>query len=164
MKWSYFADYPHPAADVLRHFTDRGFQERKLAAIGGADAQVLDYQFDGRRYRMRTRRRVALDASAPGFIAKALGSGMPVVYEESWDIEQASGSVSFEFPGVPVQIGCRTQIADTAGGSRMSYDWEIRAKVPMVGGQIEKLLVSDLEIKLPAEVAASRRLMEESAA
>lgn len=164
MKWCFTADYPRPAAEVLRHFTDRGFQERRLAAIGSADAQVLEYQFDGRHFRMRTRRRVALDASAPGFIAKALGSGMAVVYEESWDAELGTGSVSFEFPGVPVQIACRTQIVDAAGGSCMTYDWEIRAKVPMVGGQVEKLLVSDLEIKLPAEVAAGRRLMEESAA
>jgi hypothetical protein len=163
MKWRYSADYPRATAEVLRFFTDRGFQERKLAAIGGGE--VLDFQFDGQHYRMRSRRRVTLQASAPGFIAKALGSGgMAVVYEDAWDVGSATGSVSFEFPGLPVQVGCSTRLTDRAGGCEMSFDWDIKAKVPVVGGQVEKLLVADLEIKLPAEVEAMRRLMAEAAA
>lgn len=159
MKWRYSADYSQPATEVLRWFTDREFQQRKLAAIGGGD--VLYHDFDGRHYRLRSRRRVTLSAQAPAFIAKALGTGMSVVYEETWDTQQATGAIGFEFPGVPVQIDCTTAISNIAGGSRMTYDWDIRAKVPMVGGQVEKLLVADLEIKLPAEVEACRRLLAE---
>lgn len=163
MKWRYTAQYSLPTAQVLRHFTDRGFQERKLAALGGGE--VLEFQFDGRHYRMRSRRRVTLEAPAPGFITKALGSGgMAVTYEDAWDVSAATGSVSFEFPGLPVQVGCVTRLADNAAGCEMSFDWELKANVPVVGGQVEKLLVADLQIKLPAEVEAMRRLMAETSA
>jgi hypothetical protein len=160
MKWHYSTQYKMPSQEVLRHFTDRDFQKRKLDEIGGGD--ITEFEFDGRRYRMRSRRRVSLEAPAPGFIAKALGSGgMMVVYEDRWDVETATGSVGFEFAGVPVQVTCTTALIDNAGGCEMRFDWDIKAKVPVVGGQVEKLLVADLEIKLPAEVNAIRRLLGE---
>jgi hypothetical protein len=157
MKWRYTAQYPLSAAEVLGHFTDREFQERKLAALGGGE--VIDYQFDGRQYHLRSRRRVSLEVQAPAFIAKALGKGMAVLYDDRWDIPRRCGSVGFEFPGIPVQVGCSTQLRDNAQGCEMSFDWEIKAKVPVVGGQVEKLLVSDLELKLGKEVEVMRRLM-----
>lgn len=161
MKWHYQAQLPVSAERVLAGYTDADFQLRKLAALGG-DAKVLEQSLAQGEFLLRARRKVGLEVEAPAFIQKALGAGMAVTLEERWTLASRSGSVRFEFPGAPVEIHCQTRLGDNAAGCLQSYDWEIRAKVPIVAGQIERLLVADLEVKLRRESEVCARLLAET--
>lgn len=161
MKWEYRATLPRPAVEVLKHYGDRDFQQRKLDEMGG-DGRILELRTENGELLLQARRKVGLEVEAPAFIQKALGAGMAVQLEERWTLATRAGSVRFEFPGVPVEIHCRTHLNDRPEGCVQSYDWEIRARVPMVGGQIERLLVADLEVKLRREMAVCARLLGES--
>lgn len=159
MKHQSVSRYPAPSEVVMRMFTDRGFHTRKLDEMGLKDYQVLDHAFDGTDFRIRIQRKVPMQA--PALVKKFVSAESTVVNEERWNTRSRSGKVLVEPQGMPLEMHCITSLRDQGGECLVSFDWTIHAKVPLVGGALEKFVVSDLERRAAEETAISLRMLKE---
>lgn len=155
LKHTSTARYPAPAAVLIRMFTDRDFHTRKLEAMGLAKFEVVDHAFDGKDFRIKIDRRVPV--AAPGGAKKLMGGETRVINEEFWDVSSRTGRVLVEPVGMPVEMSCETSIAEDGGESVVTFHWTINAKIPVMGGTLEKFIVGDMEKRADEEtrVAAS---------
>lgn len=148
--------YPVPAAAVIKAFTDPAFHKAKLEALGVTYA-ILEQKSDGKMFRIRVERRMPINA--PAAIKKLLPAESVVVNDESWNIATKTGGVTAYAQGVPVTLSCSVTIRDEGPGSVLTYDWDIAARVPVVGGLLERFVVTDLEARFAEEAQATAPLL-----
>lgn len=139
MKHEVQARYPASPDVVIRMFTDAGFHTKKLEALG-MPYKVLAQRADGKTFSIRVERKVPVQM--PGLGKKAEAT---VVNEETWDLASRTGSVKVEAGGMPLDCGCTVSMRAEGRGTLVRYDWDVKSKLPLVGGQIEKMAVADME-------------------
>lgn len=158
MKHEMKAHYPAPAAVVMKMFADQSFHTRKLDGMGYTGKyQVLATGGDGKKsFSIRIERKVPV--SLPG-----MGKNAPestVINEESWDLASRTGKVVVELKGMPLEMSCTTSIRDEGKGCVVTYQWDVKSKVPLVGGTIEKMVVGDMSKKADEETQAAIALLK----
>lgn len=158
MKFDIKARYPAPSAVVLKMFTDREFHQKKLGVLGIQKSRVLEHDTKGDDFRIKIERKVPLDA--PGVIKKFIPAEATVVSEEKWNRASKSGTVKIEPAGVPVDIRCTARFADDAQGCVITYAFDVSARVPLVGGALEKFIASDMQAKFADEARAAATLLD----
>lgn len=158
MKFDIKARYAAPSAVVLKMFMDKEFHARKLGVLGIAKSRVLEHDAQGDDFRIRIERKVPLNA--PGIVKKFVPAEATVVSEERWNAAKKTGSVKVEPAGVPVDIRCKARFADDAQGCVITYAFEVDARVPLVGGALEKFIASDMESKFADEARAAASLLD----
>lgn len=159
MKHQSQARYPAPADVVMRMFTDRNFHTRKLDAMGLKNYQILDHALEGADFRIRIRRKVPMQA--PALVKKFFPAESTVVNEERWNSKSRTGSVLVEPQGVPLEMSCLTALKDQGGECVVSFDWTVKAKIPLVGGALEKFVISDMERLAAEETAIAIRMLKD---
>ena len=157
MKFDIKARYPAPSAVVLKMFMDKDFHQKKLGVLGIARSRVLEHEAKGDDFRIRIERKVPLNA--PGVVKKFIPAETTVVSEERWNGANKTGAVKVEPVGVPVDIRCTARFADDAQGCTITYAFEVNARVPLVGGALEKFIASDMESKFADEAKAAATLL-----
>ena len=157
MKLDIKAKYPAPAATVLKMFMDPEFHKKKLIALGITKSKVLDTATTGDDFRIKIERKVPL--AAPGVVSKFVPAEATVTSEERWNKASKTGRVTIEPQGVPVEIKCTARFADEAAACTIIYAFEINAKVPLVGGTLEKFIAGDMEGKFAEEAKAAIGLL-----
>lgn len=157
MKFDIKAKYPAPSATVLKMFMDKEFHARKLVALGIARSRVLEHDAKGDDFRIKVERKVPLNA--PGMVKKFVPAEATVVSEERWNAAKKTGTVKVEPAGVPVDIRCNARFTDDAQGCVITYAFEVSARVPLVGGALEKFIASDMESKFADEARAAITLL-----
>jgi hypothetical protein len=146
MKHTTQAKYPAPSAVVLKMFTDRAFHEKKLDQLG-LKYRVLEHR--AAPFMIRIERKVPMNA--PGMVKKLFGAETTVVNEESWNPKDKTGKVKVLPQGVPIDVSCSATLKDAGDGCVISYAWDIHARVPLVGGALEKFVVADMERRADEE-------------
>ncbi|HUR40830.1 MAG TPA: DUF2505 domain-containing protein [Verrucomicrobiae bacterium] len=159
MKIDIKAKYPAPSATVLKMFMDKDFHTKKLKALGIDKSRVLDHAAAGDDFRIKIERKVPL-APPGGAVSKFLPAEATVVSEERWNKASKTGKVKIEPAGVPVEISCTAKFADDAGGCTITYAFDINAKIPLVGGTLEKFIASDMQAKFADEAKAAATLLD----
>lgn len=158
MKHEMKARYPASSAVVMKMFADRDFHTRKLEATGYAGKyQVLNCTGDGKSFSIRIERKVPV--SMPG-----MGKNAPestVVNDETWNLASKTGRVVVELKGMPLEMSCLTSMKDEGKDCVVSYQWEVKSKIPLVGGTIEKMVVNDMEKKAEEETQAAIALLKD---
>jgi hypothetical protein len=149
------ARYPASSATVIRMMTDKAFHVAKLEKLGLSKYEVLDHQFDGKQFSIRIERKVPVQM--PG-MKKSAGEST-VVNEEKWDVAARTGSVAAHPQGMPLEISAVTAMADDGDGCVVTYDWNIHAKIPLVGGQLEKFVIGDMESRAAEETRVAVELL-----
>jgi len=157
MKFDIKARYPAPTAVVLKMFMDKDFHQRKLGVLGIAKSRVLEHAASGDDFRIKIERKVPLNA--PGVVKKFVPAEATVVSEEKWNRASKTGQVSVQPAGVPVEITCKARFADDAQGCQITYAFDVTAKVPFVGGALEKFIAADMETKFADEAKAAITLL-----
>ncbi|MDD3764556.1 MAG: DUF2505 domain-containing protein [Nevskiales bacterium] len=155
MKHATTTRFPAPAATVIRMMTDRDFHVRKLEALGLAEFEVLAHDADGDDFRIRIQRKVPVQM--PGL----KGGHTTVINEERWDRGSLSGSVQVEPQGMPVEMACRTRLLDEGDGCVQTFDWDIQARIALVGKTLEKFIVADMEQRAAEETRITLELLEQ---
>ena len=61
---------------------------------------------------------------------------------------------------MPVEIRCTARFADDAQGCTITYAFDVTAKVPFVGGTLEKFIAADMESKFAEEARAAVTLLD----
>ncbi len=159
LKHTSTAHYPAKAAVVIRMFTDKAFHTRKLDVMGLTTYEVVDHAFDGKDFRIKIDRRVPM--AAPGAVKKLMGAETRVINEEFWTVKSRTGRINVEPVGMPVTMSCTTAITDEPGGSVVTFDWTISAKIPLMGGTLEKFIVGDMEKRAAEETQAAVSLLKD---
>ena len=157
MKHQSYARYPASSDVVIRMFTDKDFHTKKLQAMGLPKFEILEHQFDGKEFRIKIDRRVPLQA--PGIVKKVVPAETRVVNEERWTVASKTGRVKVEPQGIPVNISCTASMKDEGGGCVVTYNWEINATVPLIGGALEKFIIGDMEKKAAEETQIAITLL-----
>lgn len=158
MKHEMKARYPASSAVVMKMFADQKFHTQKLDGMGYAGKyQVLAQGGDGKKtFSIKIERKVPV--SLPG-----MGKNAPestVINEEIWDIASKTGRVIVELKGMPLEMSCVTSMKDEGKECVITYAWEVKSKIPLVGGTIEKMVVGDMSKKADEETQAAIALLD----
>ena len=137
--------YPADPETVFEMLCDREFQERKCRATGALDFSV-DVVLHGDGSATITTKRTMPTDSFPDFVRSFVGESVQLVEVDTWQPAAAdgtrAGTLSVEIAGTPVQMSAAMRLSPEGGerrpGTVQSVDGELKVKVPLVGGKIEK--------------------------
>ena len=153
------ARYPAPPDVVMRMFSDVNFHTRKLEQMGFSSFRVLGHSFDGKDFRIKVERKVPMQV--PGLLKKVVPSESTAINEESWNVQAGTGRVVVEPVGMPLEISCVARIEAHGQECLISYDWTIKARIPLVGGALEKFVASDMDKHFARETAIAVSLLRD---
>ncbi len=157
MKHEMTARYPATSAVVMKMFSDLAFQTAKLDALGYTGKyQVLSHSQDAKSFNIRIERKVPIQL--PGIGKNAAES--TVINDETWSIASKTGTVIVEVKGMPLAVSCVTAMADEGKECVIHYQWQVKSKIPLIGGTIEKMVIADMTKKANEETAAAIALLK----
>ncbi|MDX1497808.1 MAG: DUF2505 domain-containing protein [Salinisphaeraceae bacterium] len=141
MKHSSQARYPASSDVVIKMFCDPEFHKRKMDKLG-IRYEILEEDHNGDEFRLKVERHVPVKAS--GIVKKIMPATTQVVNDECWNQSDKSGTVVVETKGVPLDMRCSAQMRDEGDECVIDYNWEIKARIPIGGGALEKFVVGDM--------------------
>ena len=142
MKFTCSVRYDAAPAEVYAMLTDPAFRTKVMEA---QSARSCDVSVDATT--------IAIDAvtpndGIPGFARAFAGEITRSITTEKWRDGGAgewAAEFSVETPGKPSSIaGTRSLVAD-GDGTLDSFEAEAKAKVPLIGGKIENLIISQFK-------------------
>lgn len=153
MRLTVTLSYTAPPARVAAMLADPGFQARLCAATGDPRATV-EVTGEQDAPRVRTARRLPTDRF-PSAIKALVGEEVTAVQTTHWAAADADGSrrgeVSVVVEGTPVRLAATARIEPAAQGTRVTYDGDLTAKVPLVSGKVERAADPVVRSALEAE-------------
>lgn len=133
--------YDAGPADVFAMLADPAFQERKLAATGAIEHEVDVVARDDGGAVVTTRRTMPTD-QVPDLVRNLVGPTLTIVQVEDWGPAAAdggrSGTVTAEVSAAPVQLTGTLRLAAAGAGTVETLDAELKARLPIIGGRIER--------------------------
>ena len=75
----------------------------------------------------------------PGFAKKFAGETTRAVQKEEWS-SPAGGTITIETPGKPTSIHGTLALSESGGRTTETLEVEVKVKVPLIGGKLEKLM------------------------
>jgi len=133
--------YAADPATVFAMLCDQAFQERKLGATGALEHEVTVEARGGDGAEIRSRRTMPTD-QVPDLVRNLVGSTLTVVQVESWGPAGADGgrdgTVTVEVSGAPVRLTGSLRIRPDGAGTLETVDGDLKARVPIIGGRIER--------------------------
>jgi hypothetical protein len=152
--------FDKPAATVLKMFSDKAYFEKKYAALGYRNIEVLEHKLDAKKFRIKVRYVAPNSAPVPDFAKKFLGETNTVTQTDAWDLERKTGRLEAEIKGVPVKVAADMKLADEGAGAANSLKWSLDCGIPFVGGKLEQLVAADIQSKAQGDLAQSRELLK----
>lgn len=161
MKLHIVSDLPGDPALVWDVFEGAEFQSR-LDAQTGLRTEVIETRQEGP---VQVRRlRYTSKTELPAMAARALGSST-LSYEQENRFNPSTGTltwvVKIAMLGDRVKASGDTVITAAAGGSRRVVNGEVTISIPLIGGQIEKVIGGEFEKSMGRAVEIARGLIEE---
>ena len=152
--------FDRPAAAVLKMFSDKAYFEKKYAALGYRNIEVLEHKADAKKFRIKVRYTAPNSAPVPDFAKKFLGETNVVTQTDAWDLDRRTGRLEAEIRGVPVKVAADMKLADEGAGSANALKWSLDCGIPFVGGKLEQLVAADIRSKAQGDLATSRELLK----
>lgn len=146
--------YPTDPASVFAMLTNQAFQERKVGEVSKGDWDVR-VQHDGDTA-VVVSHRILPPEVIPDAFRGMLSSTITVTQTEKWHPATAdgsrSGSIDVELSGVPVRLsGVLTLTPSADGGCTERVEGELKAKIPLVGGKVERAAEPAVRAAIDAE-------------
>lgn len=157
MKHASQVRYPASSDVVIRMITDKAYHIRKLDHMG-VDYAVLSHAFDGDDFTLRIQRQISMQAR--GVLAKVVAGKTHVVSEEHWRISDKTGAITVDTGGMPLDISCEARLYDEGGECVVDFLWHVRAKLPVGGKALEKLVVVNMAQRVTEELDAALQMLE----
>ncbi len=137
MKLRHEISYDAPLADVYAMLADPDFRQASAAAMGVISADVsITPKGEGMTVSID---QVQPTEGVPGFAKKFAGETTRAVQTEEWG-SSTSGTISIETPGKPTSIHGTLTLSESGGRTTETLDAEVKVKVPLIGGKLEKLM------------------------
>lgn len=128
--------YDAPAAQVVAMMQEPAFWDRVADATGALSSRTT-VSAHGDAVEVVTDQQQAV-AGVPAFAKKLVGDSTQAIVTTEWRGERASYEV--RTPGKPTTIAGTVSVTSRPGGSEVTYDLEVKASAPLVGGKLEKLV------------------------
>jgi hypothetical protein len=161
MKHSYSQMMNCDVESALKMFCNPAYHPKIQAAMGALDVKQLAHSDDGTQFSIRIGYNAKSSVPLPGPAKKILGETTPTVQVESWNRKTRTGEIKLEVKALPGSIQCRTSLKDEGGKCRKTFEWEVKVKIPLIGGMLENLIIDEIKRKDPIERAAYDKLLPE---
>jgi len=133
--------FTQPADAVFELMTDPDFLVERCIALGesSADCEVED---EGSKTLVKMSRVVSREL--PAALAKIFKPQQTLAVEEEWQTIGASriGKSVFRVEGHPVVINAKFKLAPEGKGCVYSVEYTPKVSIPLVGGVVEKFILS----------------------
>ena len=133
-------DFKHDVDTVYEVLTDPQFLVDRSLAIGELSAECDVEETDSGAVISLTRE---VERDLPKILAKIFDPVQILQMTETWreNGDSWEGEWTIEVQGQPVTITGDFKLVPTAGGSRYTVGHKAKAKVPLVGKQVEKYIL-----------------------
>ena len=158
MKQTLEARYPASSDIVIKMMTDKKFHCDRLELQGHKVYEVVSHKSDGKNFSIKFKRSVPMNA--PAAVKKFVSAENIVVHEDAWNVATKKGTITVEIQGMPIVMTAATSLRDVGKECVMTYDWEIKSKIPLVGGTIEKAVATENEKAIPEQAKAGLKLLK----
>ncbi len=147
--------YPAGPEAVLAVFTDPAFVAEKAERMSVAD-HSSEVVHQGDRTIVRSKRTLPT-AEMPDIARRVVGEVLTLIEEQNWGPAKPDGShegtISLKVQGAPVSVVGTLKLLPSASGAVQDLDAELVAKVPLMGGAIERAAAPAIEAGIDFEAA-----------
>jgi Protein of unknown function (DUF2505) len=148
MKFRHELRYDAWPAEVFEMLADPAFREAVCAAMDVISADVeLDRDGDG--FTLVIDQLQKTD-DLPGFARTFAGDSTQAIQRETWT-STSEGSLAIEAPGKPTSISGTIRLEADGAGTKEIVELEIKVKVPLIGGKLEKLMAEKVQAGMDVE-------------
>lgn len=148
MRFRHELVYDAPPDAVFAMLADPAFREAACAAQDVISAEVtLERTGDGFTLTVDQQQRTD---DLPSFAKAFAGDSTQAIQREEW-ADPSGGSLRIDAPGKPSSVAGSITLAAEGAGTRETVELELRIKVPLVGGKLEKLLAEKIRAGMDAE-------------
>lgn len=140
--------YDAPAAEVHAMLTSSAFREevcQRLKVVRGA--VTVEPVATGTRVLIEQVQRAG---GLPSIATKLVGDTIEIVQEETWT-STTHADVHVTIPHKPGEMVGSNELVESAGSTTEIVELEVRVRVPLVGGKLEKLVADNLAKALRVE-------------
>lgn len=153
MKISATFDYAATPHDVFAMLVDEEFQARKCVATGALSHSVSVRAQDERTV-IVSNRELPTDGF-PDFVKSLVGATLAVTETQDWGPAGPDGArqgrLTVDITGAPIDLAGTLSLTPSGQGSVESVDGELKARIPLIGGKIEKAAAPAIESAIRAE-------------
>ncbi len=129
--------YEASEAAVLAMMTDPAYWDA-VAVATAAISSVARVEDEGSATRVVVDQEQAV-VGVPSFAKKFVGDSTRAITTQVWSGSTAAFAV--ETPGKPTSIAGTATLTGKGDATVLTYDLEVKAGVPLIGGKLEKLVV-----------------------
>lgn len=142
-------NYGADPATVLAMLTDPGYWD-KVAVATAAISSTATVETDGDATRVVVDQLQEVQG-VPSFAKKFVGDSTRAISTQVW--RGSSASYVVDTPGKPTSMKGTMTVTAKGAGSVLTYDLEVKASVPLIGGKLEKLVAELFTAGLAKEEA-----------
>lgn len=153
MKFRHELRYDASPAEVFEMLADPAFRQSVAEAMDVISADV-DLQRDGDGFTLSIDQLQKTD-DLPGFARTFAGDSTQAIQRETWT-SQSGGDLRIEAPGKPTDIKGSISLEADGAGTREVVELEIKVKVPLIGGKLEKLMAEKVQAGMDTENEVGR--------
>ncbi|AKU16248.1 DUF2505 domain-containing protein [Luteipulveratus mongoliensis] len=152
--WTYDA----PPAEVWAMTASKDFQDRKCKEAGAASYQT-SVTADGDRTVIVATREMATDG-VPEQLRAVVGRTVTITETQTWGPDRGDGSreatIQVVMKGQPVGMEGRAVSRPEGSGTRIVIDGDVKARIPLFGGRVEKAVAPVIKAAASSEAAVGR--------
>ncbi len=140
-----------PADFLIEQYSTKAFYEARMKMDGIEDADIVLFESDGNKTRYCIERHVEMQTDrAPKFIQKIADNlvkgAVTVRTQGEWDKKKLTGINQIHADGMPVNVNIDFKfIPEGDSSTRIKAEMEIKARIPIVGKQLEKFMMPKME-------------------
>ncbi|MDF0530503.1 DUF2505 domain-containing protein [Tsukamurella sp. 8F] len=141
---------PATAPQVLSAFGDERYWRARFEHFGGGVELAHLGTDEAGTVTVETVQDLRREGLHP-LVARVYPRDLQIVGRERWapDADGATGAISVEVRGAPGSGACKARLASAGPGSTMRVDGEVRVKVPLLGGPVEKVVAAQFAGHIP---------------
>lgn len=122
--------------DFKKIVADPKFHEGVSEHIPGTNKVILESQVVGSTYTLD--REYNLDINIPDIAKKLLKDAFRIKRKDQFNLEAYTSTVDLGSNSIPLQAHCDRKIVGTDNQLTFTMNWEVKVKVPLLGGLLEK--------------------------
>lgn len=152
-------DLPYSSERAVALLTDADFLATLMTASGSL-RPVVEITHAGTETTVRIQRE--FEEQWPSLVAGLIGNSLMINETRTWSAPEAdgeiSGSIEMLVKGQPVTMHGSIRVSPTSSGCTARINGEIHAKVPFIGGMVEKIVLEQIQagIELEAQILSKQ--------
>lgn len=148
MRFRYELHYDAPPAAVFEMLADPAFREAACAAQAVISAEV-SLEREGNGFTLSVDQEQRTD-DLPSFARTFAGASTRAIQRETWT-DTTGGTLQIDTPGKPSTLKGTITLRPEGPGTVEIVELEIKVRVPIIGGKLEKLLAGKVTAGMDAE-------------